>query len=66
MPYIEKDLIKVEDPENAMKRGTTTYWAVDEDTADNMLNVDYGRMNDPLLQKITMSFLGTVRVEIKE
>lgn len=60
--YIEMDLIKVTDPDQAMGK-EVTYWAVTDDTFDNMMNVDYSRMNDKSLQKITMDYLGIIQVE---
>lgn len=57
------DLIKVIDPDKYLHDKEVSYWAVTEDTFDNMMNVDYSRMNDLSLQKIRMEYFGTVKVE---
>lgn len=62
--YVERELIKVTDPKKALNDRVTSFWAVTDDTYDNMINVDYSRMNDPDLQQITMEYLGTVKVEV--
>jgi len=55
--YIELDLIKVDD------NGKVTYWAVVPNTADNMLSIDYSRMDTKELQSIKTDYLGTVKVQ---
>lgn len=55
--YVEKDLVKVID------NGQIRYYAVDNDTADNMLNVDYQRMNSADLRDIKVEFIGSVLVQ---
>lgn len=60
------DLIKVIDPDKYLYDKEVSYWVVTEDTFDNMMNVDYSRMNDLSLQKIRMEYFGTVKVERPE
>ena len=64
--YVERTLIKVTDPDNAMNVGIVNYYAVDDDSADNMLGVDYGRMGDEQLRKIQVELIGTVEVQLEE
>lgn len=64
--YIKMDLVKVIDPDNVYNQGEVTYWAVDEDTFDNMIGVDYSRMNDKSLSKIRTEYLGEVNVQRQE
>ena len=56
--YVEMDLVKVNN------NGKISYYAVVPDTADNMLGVDYSRMNTP--RNISTEYLGPIQVQERE
>jgi len=59
--YIEMKLIKV------VENSRTQYYAVTEETADIMLNVDYSHMdNPPAPGRIRVEHLGSILVEQPE
>lgn len=61
--YIQRCLIKVTDPDKYLYGKEVSYWAVDEDTADSMLNSGYDMTTNPSLQKIKMHLLGYVQIQ---
>ncbi len=62
--YIDRELVKVIDPDKYLHDKEISYWAVDDDVADNMLFSDYSYSNNKSLQKITTEYLGTIKVQL--
>lgn len=61
--YVEKDLLKITDPDKALYHKEVSYWALNSDTADGVLNIDYSRMSNSSLQKIRVEYIGDIQVE---
>lgn len=63
--YIELELIKTTDPNKILQDQVIKYWAVDSDTADSMMSVDYSRMTG-FLSGIEVEYLGNIQVQTNE
>ena len=64
--YVTMRLIKVTDPDTYLYDKKVSYWAVDEETADSMLDSGFDHCIHHSLQKIRMELLGEVQVELED
>ena len=62
--YEERVLIKMTDPDKYLNDREVSFWAVQDDVADGMLDGGLSYSRNPSLAKITSEFMGTVQVEV--